>query len=176
MKTSKRTLILLGGATLTLATLSWERSSKTKNSNNEGSYSRVFDINNNGLPWTDDGNLNAYAADLGNEFYSGTTQRHPPAEDVLIQKIPGDNYHLLLMAVYSFENYSAPSVTIQSNGENLELRDDGQGFDISAKRKGIGFKNIQSRAELLNGKMNVISKPGEGCLLAVNFPVDHVNA
>ena len=129
MKTSKRTLILLGGATLTLATLSWERSSKTKNSNNEGSYSRVFDINNNGLPWTDDGNLNAYAADLGNEFYSGTTQRHPPAEDVLIQKIPGDNYHLLLMAVYSFENYSAPSVTIQSNGENLDLRDDGQGFD-----------------------------------------------
>lgn len=55
----------------------------------------------------------------------------------------------------------------------INIKDDGQGFDTSGKRKGIGFKNIQSRAELLNGKMNIISKPDEGCLLAVNFPVSN---
>ncbi|MDB5222886.1 MAG: putative signal transduction histidine kinase [Chitinophagaceae bacterium] len=54
---------------------------------------------------------------------------------------------------------------------DINIKDDGQGFDVTVKRRGIGFKNIQSRAELLNGKMNVISEPGKGCLLVVNFPV-----
>lgn len=58
---------------------------------------------------------------------------------------------------------------------DINIKDDGQGFDITAKRKGIGFKNIQGRAELLHGKMNVISKPGKGCLLVVNFPVNSVD-
>ena len=59
----------------------------------------------------------------------------------------------------------------EDNQITLSIKDDGQGFDVAAKRKGIGFNNIQSRAELLNGKMNVISRPGKGCLLIVNFPV-----
>jgi PAS domain S-box-containing protein len=58
----------------------------------------------------------------------------------------------------------------------LSIKDDGQGFDISARRHGIGFKNIQSRAELLNGKMKVLSKPGNGCLLVVNFPVNTIDS
>ena len=53
----------------------------------------------------------------------------------------------------------------------VNIKDDGQGFNVSARRKGIGFKNIQSRAELLNGKMDIISKPGKGCMLVVNFPL-----
>ena len=56
----------------------------------------------------------------------------------------------------------------------LSINDDGQGFDVTARRHGIGFKNIQSRAELLNGKMRVLSKPGKGCLLVVNFPVNDI--
>jgi two-component system sensor histidine kinase UhpB len=54
----------------------------------------------------------------------------------------------------------------------VEIKDDGKGFNVSARRKGIGFKNIQSRAELLNGKMEVISTPGNGCILLVSFPRD----
>jgi PAS domain S-box len=53
----------------------------------------------------------------------------------------------------------------------LKIKDDGQGFNVSVKQNGIGFKNIQSRSQLLNGKMNVVSSPGKGCLLKVNFPV-----
>lgn len=56
----------------------------------------------------------------------------------------------------------------------INIKDNGQGFDINAKRKGIGFKNIQSRTELLNGKMNVISQTGKGCLLVVNFPANSI--
>lgn len=64
----------------------------------------------------------------------------------------------------------------QLNGHiDLTIKDDGQGFNTAARRKGIGFKNIQSRAELLDGKMEIISKPGKGCLLIVNFPLSAEN-
>ncbi|HXL55355.1 MAG TPA: choice-of-anchor X domain-containing protein, partial [Chitinophagaceae bacterium] len=55
----------------------------------------------------------------------------PAAEDVLIQKIPGDNNHLLMMAFYSKENYPGQSVTI-NNGSQLVFRDDGKGDDKTA--------------------------------------------
>lgn len=56
------------------------------------------------------------------------------------------------------------------NGIRIEITDDGQGFDTSQQRKGIGLSNIQSRTELYNGTMEVISSPGEGCRLIIDFP------
>ena len=74
---------------------------------------------------------------------------------------------------------NAKNVGINMQNEDgqivLSIKDDGQGFDITARRHGIGFNNIQSRAELLNGKMKVLSKPGNGCLLVVNFPVNGID-
>jgi two-component system sensor histidine kinase UhpB len=64
------------------------------------------------------------------------------------------------------------SVKRRNNVIEVEIKDDGKGFNVAARRKGIGFKNIQSRAELLNGKMEVISTPGKGCMLLVSFPLD----
>src|SRR4051812_36966535 len=55
-------------------------------------------------------------------FSLGTNQP-PAAEDVLVQRIRGDNAHLLLMAYYSRENYSGESFTIE-NGYPITLRDD----------------------------------------------------
>lgn len=55
-------------------------------------------------------------------------------------------------------------------GVKIEITDDGQGFDTSQQRKGIGLSNIQSRTELYNGTMEVISSPGEGCRLLIDFP------
>lgn len=60
----------------------------------------------------------------------------------------------------------------KSRSIHLTIRDDGQGFEVEAKRNGIGFKNIQSRSELLDGSMEVISKPGEGCLLQIIIPLN----
>ncbi len=55
-------------------------------------------------------------------------------------------------------------------GIRIEITDDGQGFDTSQQRKGIGLSNIQSRTELYNGTMEVVSSPGEGCRLLIDFP------
>ena len=53
----------------------------------------------------------------------------------------------------------------------LEIKDDGQGFDQKTILRGLGFSNIRNRAELFGGKMNIITKPGDGCFLNVSMPI-----
>jgi hypothetical protein len=71
---------------------------------------------------------------------------HPPssADDVLVQRIPGDNDHMLMMAYYSKENYSGPSFTIES-GYTINFRDDGQGDD---KVAGDGYYTARITADV----------------------------
>ncbi len=55
----------------------------------------------------------------------------------------------------------------------LTIKDDGKGFDTSLKTSGIGLINIRTRASLFDGKVNIISSPGNGCELVVSFPGNH---
>lgn len=55
---------------------------------------------------------------------------------------------------------------------HMEIVDDGKGFDISAKRAGIGLANMQSRAELLNGYLSIESAIGKGSTLKVDLPLE----
>jgi len=48
------------------------------------------------------------------------------------------------------------------NTLNLNIKDDGIGFDMKGKRKGIGLKNMQSRASNLEGDFSIHSKINEG--------------
>jgi two-component system sensor histidine kinase UhpB len=53
----------------------------------------------------------------------------------------------------------------------LTVVDNGVGFDISRHRKGVGITNIISRTELFKGKVEIQSRPGDGCVLTVRLPV-----
>ena len=53
----------------------------------------------------------------------------------------------------------------------LRIKDDGIGFDVTKKRNGVGLKNIISRSEVNNGKVSIQSKPSEGCILTILFPL-----
>jgi two-component system sensor histidine kinase UhpB len=59
----------------------------------------------------------------------------------------------------------------------LTIRDDGQGFDVPlaserAVRGGsLGLINMQERVELLNGWLDIESKPGAGTLVRARLPV-----
>lgn len=57
----------------------------------------------------------------------------------------------------------------------ISITDDGLGFNTSFKRNGVGLRNISSRAQVNNGKVSLVSKPGEGCELIVQFPVNKLN-
>ena len=54
----------------------------------------------------------------------------------------------------------------------VTLKDDGQGFNNSKTKKGIGHKNITSRVHKLNGKWKIKSKPGKGTVVTVQVPYE----
>lgn len=49
----------------------------------------------------------------------------------------------------------------------LTMKDNGVGFDLEKKTRGIGFKNIANRVQLYAGGMSVDTAPGKGCTLEV---------
>lgn len=52
----------------------------------------------------------------------------------------------------------------------LQIKDDGKGFDNKQRREGIGLENIRRRAQLMGGKVEIISSPGEGCEVNILVP------
>ncbi|MGZ3849061.1 MAG: sensor histidine kinase [Flavisolibacter sp.] len=53
----------------------------------------------------------------------------------------------------------------------LQVMDNGKGFDTKKKRKGIGITNMTTRAESVNGTLEICSTPGLGCRLLARFPI-----
>jgi two-component system, NarL family, sensor histidine kinase UhpB len=61
------------------------------------------------------------------------------------------------------------SLTENDNSISLIIEDNGKGFDTCQVNKGIGFINMNSRAALYNGKVEVESSPGRGCRLVAQL-------
>jgi two-component system sensor histidine kinase UhpB len=85
-------------------------------------------------------------------------------------------YRIAQEQLHNIEKYaqaSAVVVHINANKDyvSLFIEDNGLGFDVKKKRKGIGLTNILNRAESYNGSAKIISAPGEGCTLLVRIPL-----
>ena len=52
----------------------------------------------------------------------------------------------------------------------LEIYDDGIGFSLNAKKKGIGLLNIYSRTNTFGGAVEIITKQGIGTNIMINIP------
>ncbi|WP_410965794.1 sensor histidine kinase, partial [Salmonella sp. SAL4438] len=63
------------------------------------------------------------------------------------------------------------AVTYDNNSIEIRVEDDGKGFNTKRKRKGIGISNMINRVELYDGKFDITSSPGNGCILDVLIPV-----
>ncbi|MBC8046615.1 MAG: hypothetical protein H7Y00_07450, partial [Fimbriimonadaceae bacterium] len=71
--------------------------------------------------------------DLKNVQINPAYEMNPPiAEDVLVQKIEGDENHMLIIAKYSKQIFKEKYLAIDNDGEKLVLRDDGKGDDAEA--------------------------------------------
>jgi len=53
----------------------------------------------------------------------------------------------------------------------LTIQDNGIGFDVKAKRNGIGLNNILSRTKVFGGELLIESCVGKGTLLKVILPI-----
>jgi signal transduction histidine kinase len=51
----------------------------------------------------------------------------------------------------------------------LVIRDDGQGFDNSSARMGVGLQNMEYRAQLLGARLEVDTSPGTGCSVTLTI-------
>jgi len=63
-------------------------------------------------------------------------------------------------------------VDLENGKLNLQITDNGIGFDLSRVKKGIGIANMKRRAELFGGKTVIFSEPGKGCQVLVTIPLN----
>ena len=64
-------------------------------------------------------------------------------------------------------------LVVYNEGIDLTISDNGIGFepDKVKNKKGVGLYNISSRAELFNGKVNIVTAPGNGCKMNIHVPI-----
>jgi signal transduction histidine kinase len=65
---------------------------------------------------------------------------------------------------------------MESNGVlHITVEDNGKGFDMEKiKKPGIGIKNIRSRTDYLNGKIEIDSKIGVGTSVSIKIHTDQL--
>ncbi len=61
------------------------------------------------------------------------------------------------------------SIIMVDNNLQFCIEDDGLGFDITKKAKGVGLQNIFSRAYLHNGVVTITTSVNNGCKLSILF-------
>lgn len=65
-------------------------------------------------------------------------------------------------------------IAIKNRSLYISITDNGVGFDTNKKSKGIGLRNIQSRVSFYSGFFNIISAPGQGCVLEASIPLNEL--
>lgn len=54
---------------------------------------------------------------------------------------------------------------------HIEVRDDGQGFEMTHVHKGMGLNNLHERAQELHGRVEITSQPGQGTKVVISIPL-----
>ena len=88
-------------------------------------------------------------------------------------------YRILQEGLQNINKYaSAKNITIEITGntENVAflLKDDGIGFDVNKKSKGIGMQNMITRTSDCQGKIEIISAKGEGTRIEIQIPINTI--
>ena len=97
------------------------------------------------------------------------------------------NFYLIFKeAVNNSLKYSGCTklvMTIRQRGKDVEMKiaDDGHGFDLTKTSEGYkssdvfgggnGLKNMQLRAKQMNGRLKITSRPDEGTVIDLCFPI-----
>ncbi|WP_309642184.1 ATP-binding protein [Flavobacterium sp.] len=85
-------------------------------------------------------------------------------------------FRILQEAVQNIEKHAQAknvivSILKKDNHLLLEIFDDGNGFSLNRKKKGIGLQNIFSRAKSCEGSAEIKSKVNEGTTVIVRIPI-----
>jgi len=72
---------------------------------------------------------------------------------------------------YADASFVRISIEVSKQFIDVEISDNGKGFNPKTVAKGLGLANIRNRAEFHRGTSYVSSAPGEGCVLSVCLPL-----
>ena len=72
---------------------------------------------------------------------------------------------------YAEASFIHINVESDDNLLRVEIKDNGKGFDMEKKRRGIGITNMINRIESFNGKLRIITSAGNGCTISIEVPV-----
>jgi signal transduction histidine kinase len=92
------------------------------------------------------------------------------------QEVESAVYFCALEALNNVAKYAhATASEIRLGGEDghltFEVRDDGAGFDVDARRHGTGLQGMADRLEAIGGALEVRSSPGSGTSVTGRVPV-----
>jgi len=87
-------------------------------------------------------------------------------------------YRILQEALQNIIKYANTSEVkiefkLEDNTLSLLIEDNGKGFIVSEKRKGIGIKNMESRVRKLNGVFEINSTINKGTTIFVSCPIQN---
>ncbi|WP_298221438.1 sensor histidine kinase [Flavobacterium sp.] len=79
-----------------------------------------------------------------------------------------------LQNINKYANAKHISVEFKKDNEHISLKitDDGIGFDVNTKKRGIGLQNMQSRVNECEGTFEIKSKKGKGTTTTVLVPLE----
>jgi signal transduction histidine kinase len=79
-----------------------------------------------------------------------------------------------LQNINKYANATEIKIDLKGVGENIRLliADNGEGFTVNTKKKGIGLQNMISRTYELKGTFDIRSKKGKGTTISVSFPTE----
>jgi signal transduction histidine kinase len=85
-------------------------------------------------------------------------------------------YRILQEGLQNINKYAvAKNIKVEISGDSenvfLKIQDDGIGFDVNKKSKGIGMQNMISRTNDCQGIIDISSKKGNGTSIEITIPI-----
>jgi len=123
--------------------------------------------------------LNQMVRDLLDNFSKNTTIKtgfnYSLPSLILNDDLKLNIYRIIQEQINNIVKYAKAknvNVTITEKDKILGIiiKDDGVGFNVNSKSKGIGISNMMNRIESYNGEIEIISSPGNGCTIAIKIP------
>jgi signal transduction histidine kinase len=92
-------------------------------------------------------------------------------------RVEAELYYIVVEALNNVLKHAAAThVTLllgQADGQvRIQIADDGRGFTPHQQHSGMGLRNIAERVARLNGRLTIVSAPGNGARLEALIPFD----
>ena len=111
---------------------------------------------------------------LTTKFFCQVSGKLVICEDLKLNvyRIVQEQIHNILK--YAGATKAAITVNHKDRTLTLTINDNGKGFDLAKKSKGIGLSNIANRVASYNGSFDIKTSPGKGCTLEIAIPLEPV--